>query len=70
MRNEFDIQYQQILKDIMENGYAETNKRTGHVCKSLPGMTMKFDLEKGFPLLSLRPIPLKVFIAEHIFVKG
>ncbi len=65
--NEFDIQYQGILKDILENGYEEVNERTGHVCKSLPGMTMKFDLAKGFPLLTLRKIPLKVFIAEQIW---
>lgn len=65
--NEFDIQYQEILKDILENGYEELNERTGHICKSLPGMTMKFDLSKGFPLLTLRKIPLKVFIAEQIW---
>ena len=67
MKNEFDIQYAQILKDILENGIAEKNERTGHVCHSLPGMTMKFDLSKGFPLLTLRRIPLKVFIAEQIW---
>ena len=65
--NEFDHQYQNLLKDILENGYEEVNERTGHVCKSLPGMTMKFDLSEGFPLLSLRRIPLKVFIAEQIW---
>ncbi len=67
MKNEFDIQYQTLLKDILENGYEEKNKRTGHICKSLPGKTMQFDLEKGFPLLTLRKIPLKVFIAEQIW---
>ncbi|MCF7917462.1 thymidylate synthase [Candidatus Gracilibacteria bacterium] len=67
MKNEFDIQYQVILKEILEKGVEEKNIRTGHVCKSLPGMTMKFDLRKGFPLLSLRKIPLKVFIAEQIW---
>jgi len=67
MKNEFDIQYQNLLKEIIENGIEEKNERTGHVCKSLPGMTMKFDLEKGFPLLTLRKIPLKVFIAEQIW---
>jgi thymidylate synthase len=67
MKNEFDQQYSALLKDILENGYEEKNIRTGHVCKSLPGMTMKFDLSKGFPLLTLRRIPLKVFIAEQIW---
>lgn len=67
MKNEFDIQYQNLLKEIVENGFEEKNERTGHVCKSLPGMTMRFDLENGFPLLTLRKIPLKVFIAEQIW---
>lgn len=65
--NEFDVQYQQILKKILKHGYEEMNERTGHVCKSLPGQTMQFDLEKGFPLLTLRKIPLKVFIAEQVW---
>lgn len=67
MKNEFDIQYQEILREILEHGIEEKNQRTGHICKSLPGMRMKFDLEKGFPLLSLRKIPIKVFIAEQIW---
>jgi thymidylate synthase len=67
MKNQFDQQYQNVLREIMEHGFEEMNDRTGHVCKSLPGMTMKFDLEKGFPLLTLRKIPLKVFIAEQIW---
>lgn len=67
MKNQFDVQYQNLLREIMEHGYEEMNERTGHVCKSLPGMTMKFDLEQGFPLLTLRKIPLKVFIAEQVW---
>ncbi|NCP66788.1 thymidylate synthase [bacterium] len=65
--NAFDVQYAQILKEILEHGIEEKNERTGHVCKSLPGMTMKFDLSEGFPLLTLRKIPLKVFIAEQVW---
>ena len=65
--NAFDVQYAALLKEILEHGIEEKNERTGHVCKSLPGMTMKFDLSKGFPLLTLRKIPLKVFIAEQVW---
>ena len=65
--NAFDVQYAQMLREILDYGFEEKNQRTGHVCKSLPGMTMKFDLREGFPLLSLRKIPLKVFIAEQIW---
>lgn len=67
MKNEFDSQYQQILQEVLASGFTEGNERTGHVCKSLPGKAMQFDLAKGFPLLTLRKIPLKVFIAEQIW---
>jgi len=67
MKNEFDTQYSSLLKAILEHGIAEKNERTGHVCHSLPGVSMRYDLEKGFPLLTLRRIPLKVFIAEQIW---
>jgi len=67
MKNEFDEQYKRLLKMILEHGIEEKNERTGHVCKSLPGMTMKFDVGAGFPLLTLRKIPLKVFIAEQMW---
>lgn len=65
--NAFDVQYAEILKILLETGIEEKNERTGHVCKSLPGMTMKFNLSEGFPLLTLRKIPLKVFIAEQVW---
>ena len=67
MKNEFDEQYKRLLGMILDRGIEEKNERTGHVCKSLPGMTMKFDVGQGFPLLTLRIIPLKVFIAEQMW---
>lgn len=68
----FDEIYQDLLTDIMRNGIAETNGRTGHETKALPGRSFSVDLlHDGFPLLSLRKIPLKVFIAEQIwFISG
>jgi thymidylate synthase len=68
----FDEIYQDLLRDIMHDGIAETNGRTGHETKALPGRSFSIDLEKdAFPLLSLRKIPLKVFIAEQIwFISG
>jgi len=67
MKNQFDVQYQQILQKLLDQGIEEKNERTGHVCKSLPGQTMQFDLSEGFPLLTLRRIPLKVFLAEQVW---
>jgi thymidylate synthase len=69
---EFDKTYKSLLSDIMVRGIAEVNKRTGHETKALPGISFSTDLEKdGFPLLALRKIPIKIFIAEQIwFVSG
>lgn len=64
---QFDLQYQGLLKEIMEKGYEELNQRTGHTVKILPGKTIEIEPEDGFPLLTLRKIPLKIFIAEQIW---
>lgn len=68
----FDTIYQQLLTDIMDNGVAEINARTGHETKALPGKSFAIDIEKdGFPVLTLRKIPIKIFIAEQIwFISG
>jgi thymidylate synthase len=61
-----------MLKKIVKEGVPEKNKRTGHEVKAIPGMHFSIDLEKeGFPLLTLRKIPVKMFVAEQIwFVSG
>lgn len=68
----FDSIYKSLLKDLITDGTREVNKRTGHETASLPGLSFSIDLEKdGFPLLSLRKIPVKLFIAEQIwFISG
>src|SRR3989338_6767290 len=64
--------YQRILRDIMANGIAEINERTKHETKALPGVHFTVDLEKdGFPLLTLRKIPIPMFVAEQVwFITG
>lgn len=68
----FDGIYQSLLKDIMSRGVREQNQRTGHETAALPGLYFSMDLQKdGFPLLTLRKIPTKIFIAEQVwFVAG
>jgi thymidylate synthase len=63
---EFDRQYYKILKNIIVNGY-DFLSRDNHICRGLPGITMRQDLSEGFPILTLRKIPLKLFIAEMIW---
>ena len=70
--NTFDSLYQTIIKNILENGHRDINERTGAETAALPGISFSIDIEKdGFPLLSLRKIPIKMWIAEQIwFISG
>lgn len=68
----FDKIYQKIVSEIMKSGIEELSERTGLKTKTLPGLHFSTDLEKdGFPLLTLRKIPIKMFVAEQIwFLSG
>ncbi|MDD2656132.1 MAG: thymidylate synthase [Patescibacteria group bacterium] len=66
---QFDEQYKSAILKILNEGFEEYNERTGHYTKIIPGLT--FELDNGFPLLTLRKIPLKICIAEQIwFIMG
>jgi thymidylate synthase len=62
---EFDGIYRDCLRQVLEEGIDEYNERTGHRTRSLPGL--HFSLRKGFPLLTLRKIPPRIFVAEQIW---
>ena len=67
----FDQIYQGILKDIMKNGIREFSERTGLECRVLPGVHFSIDPEKdGFPLQTIRKIPIKAIIAEQIWFQS
>ena len=67
----FDLQYREAIRRIMEDGVEERHERTGTTTRALPGVTFQIDLEEGFPLLTLRKIPVKLFVAEQVwFVSG
>jgi thymidylate synthase len=68
----FDATYQQMLRRIMDEGVADANKRTGHEVRAIPGLHFSHDIGRdGFPLLTLRKIPVKMFVAEQIwFISG
>jgi len=63
----FDHQYQQALRQIMEEGIDIPNPWSGRVTRMVPGLTLRVDVGESFPLLTLRKIPLKLFIAEQIW---
>ena len=67
----FDTQYRQAVADILDHGMDQPNVWSGRTPRMLPGITLRVDVEESFPLLTLRKIPLKIFIAEQVwFLQG
>ncbi|WP_185859437.1 thymidylate synthase [Blattabacterium cuenoti] len=63
-------QYLNLLKNVLKNGIKRKD-RTGIGTISIFGYQMRFDLERGFPLLTTKKLDLRSIIYELLwFLKG
>ena len=63
-------QYLKLVEDIIEFG-DERGDRTGTGTRAVFGAQMRFDLRKGFPLLTTKKMPWKAMVSELLwFIEG
>jgi thymidylate synthase len=68
--NKLDTQYQDLLKDILENGVVKED-RTGTGTLSVFGRQFRHNMADGFPLLTTKKMAWKVMVTELLwFLRG
>ena len=68
--NPHDATYHTLLQHIMKTG-KKTGDRTGTGTKAVFGYQMRFDLSKGFPLLTTKKVFFNMILSELLwFIAG
>lgn len=67
--NKLDLDYQELLSDIIKNGVVKSTRNGG--TKSVFGRQIRHKMSDGFPLLTTKKIPFNLVATELIwFLKG
>lgn len=65
-----EYEYLNMCRHVLQNGNQKSD-RTGTGTLSVFGYQMRFDLQKGFPLLTTKRIPFRLIASELLwFIKG
>jgi thymidylate synthase len=71
MKKHPEWQYLDLLKDILKNGHIKREFNSGITLKSVFGRQIRFDLSKGFPLLTTKKVFMRGITHELLwFLKG
>lgn len=72
MTNNFEEQYLNLIRTILQSGSVQHNDRTGKDCYFYHGDMLKFDLSDGkFPALTTKKMAIKSMIGELLgFLRG
>lgn len=67
--NKLDLDYQNLLKDILENGVKKETRNGGTI--SVFGRQIRHKMSEGFPLLTTKKMPFKTIVTELLwFLRG
>jgi thymidylate synthase len=67
--NKLDLDYQNLLKDILENGTIKETRNGGTI--SVFGRQIRHKMSEGFPLLTTKKMAWKTMVTELLwFLRG